>query len=81
MAMWYQYNEEHSELENIAFALFAIASELRNLGLGSSTDNREGFGAIESFGMIVRDGMKDIANNINNISSSIDDAVSSLGEK
>lgn len=81
MAVWYQYDEEHSELENIAFALFAIASELRNLGLGSATNNKEGFGAIESFGMVLKDGMKEISDSINNISRSIDDAELSFGDK
>lgn len=63
----YYYNDKCSPEENIAAALFAIASELSALGNGSCSDPN-GHGAIEGLAMIMRDGLKEISDSIGYIS-------------
>ncbi|MFP5221587.1 MAG: hypothetical protein ACLGSA_04800 [Acidobacteriota bacterium] len=70
----YYYDEECSPVENIAMALFAIASELSALGNGSCSDPN-GHGAIENLAMIMRDGLKEVADSMGYISNSITDGI------
>ena len=62
MSIKYEYNNECSELENIARALYGIAEELKNLGFGdTSFGEKIRMGAIEGLTMKIQDGLSEIS--------------------
>ena len=54
--MCYRYDEDSSEIKNIAYALYGIANELSRLGNGNANTH---FGAIEGLAMKVNEGLKE----------------------
>lgn len=55
-----QYNDQETVEKNIAEALWAIARELRDLGLGDAY-NPNNLGAVEFVGVTVKEGLEEIA--------------------
>lgn len=65
----YNYNNEFTELKNIAIALYGIAKELRGLGFGDAVDVHPG--GLESVSMSITDGLNSISASISDLSLSI----------
>ena len=68
--MCYRYDEDSSEIQNIAYALYGIANELSRLGNGNAATH---FGAIEGLAMKVNEGLKEVATSIDGLSGTIED--------
>ena len=67
--MCYRYDEDSSEIKNIAYALYGIANELSRLGNGNANTY---FGAIEGLAMKVNEGLKEVATSIDGLSSVVE---------
>ena len=67
--MCYRYDEDSSEINNIAYALYGIANELSRLGNGNANTH---FGAIEGLAMKVNEGLKEVATSIDGLSSVVE---------
>ena len=67
--MCYRYDEDSSEIKNIAYALYGIANELSRLGNGNANTH---FGAIEGLAMKVNEGLKEVATSIDGLSSVVE---------
>lgn len=55
----HQYNDEYSELKNIAIALFGIAKELRGLGFNNASNPHRG--GMEAIAHEIKEGLSGLS--------------------
>lgn len=58
----HKYDEESSEIKNVALALYAIANELRDLGFGNAAGSHPG--GLEAVAIELKKGSQNIADAI-----------------